>query len=124
MAKATKFVSVSQQDIEDHIIHYFATRFQTDPNTITATTNLKQRFNFNDAAWAGLAETFSAMDWMKKLHVRLAQSQMGSVATVAELTALIWKNVAKLVAGIADAATPLASTRKTTKPKPATGKGR
>ena len=84
---------ISETDVEDNIIQYFADRFQTDPTTILSTTNLKQRFNFSDAAWAGVAEALSALKWMKAKHVRIAQAQMGGNTTVAQLTALIWGKI-------------------------------
>jgi hypothetical protein len=95
---AARFLSVSQADIEDHIIAYFAAEFGVDPASLTAATDLKTRFNYSDAAWAAFAETLSAMTWMKNIRVRLAQSEMASATTLGALVALIWRKVPKLVA--------------------------
>ena len=96
MAVASKFVSISLEEIEDRVIDYFARRFREDPNSFLASTDLKSQFNFTDAAWAGLGETFSAMAWMQVIHVRLAQVEMVAATTVEKLTFLIWKKVPKL----------------------------
>lgn len=97
-AAAPKFLSVSQADIEDHIIAWFVAKFGgTDPASLTAATDLKQRFNYNDPNWAAFAETLSAMSWMKQIGVRLAQSEMAGATTLGALVGLIWKKVPKLV---------------------------
>ena len=95
---AAKFLSVSQENIEDNIIAYFADEFGVDPASLTAATDLKTRFNYGDAAWAGFAATLTAMNWMKNIGVRLAQSEMAGATTLGALVALIWKKVPKLVA--------------------------
>ena len=95
---AAKFLSVSQENIEDNIIAYFADEFGVPAASLTAATDLKARFNYGDAAWASFAETLSAMMWMKNIGVRLAQSEMGGATTLGALVALIWKKVPKLVA--------------------------
>ena len=91
-------MSVSQADIEDHIIAYFVGAFGgTDPASLTAATDLKLRFNYNDASWAAFAETLDAMPWMKQIRVRLAQPEMAGATTLGALVGLIWKKVPKLV---------------------------
>ncbi|HLX13614.1 MAG TPA: hypothetical protein VKS24_00205 [Bradyrhizobium sp.] len=93
-----KFLSVSQADIEDHIIAYFVAKFGgTDPASLTAATDLKQRFNYSDPSWAAFAGTLTAMPWMKQIGVRLAQPEMAGATTLGALVALIWKKVPKLV---------------------------
>ena len=52
---AAKFLSVSQENIEDNIIAYFADEFGVSPASLTAAVDLKTLFNYGDAAWAGLA---------------------------------------------------------------------
>ena len=95
---SVKFLSVSQSDIEDHIIAYFVAKFAgTEPASLTAATDLKQRFNYNDASWAAFAETLSAMSWMKQIGVRMAQAEMAGATTLGALVGLIWKKVPKLV---------------------------
>ena len=97
-SSSAKFLSVSQADIEDHIIAYFvAANPGTDPASLTAATDLKLRFNYNDANWAAFAETLSAMSWMKQIRVRLAQPEMAGATTLGALVGLIWKKVPKLV---------------------------
>jgi hypothetical protein len=98
-AATAKFLSVSQADIEDHTIAWFVAKFGgTDPASLTAATDLKQRFNYTDPSWAAFAETLSAMQWMKQIGVRLAQSEMAGATTLGALVGLIWKKVPKLVA--------------------------
>jgi hypothetical protein len=94
----TSMMVLSQADIEDKVIGYFATRFDRPVTDFSESTNLKTAFNFSDNAWAGLADTLSALDWMKTIGVSLAPFEMGNVATVGDLTTLIWKHVPKLVA--------------------------
>ena len=48
-----------------------------------------------------MAGALSAVNWMKKIQVRLASPEMATATTVAQLTNLIWKKVPKLVAGSA-----------------------
>jgi hypothetical protein len=97
-ASSAKFLSVSQADIEDNIIAWFVGKFGgTDPASLTAATDLKQRFNYTDSSWAAFAETLSAQPWMKQIGVRLAQSEMAGATTLGALVALIWKKVPKLV---------------------------
>jgi hypothetical protein len=95
---AARFLSVSQADIEDNIITWFAAKFGVSPASLTAATDLKKLFNYGDASWAGFAETLSAMTWMKNIGVRLAQAEMADATTLGALVALIWKKVPKLVA--------------------------
>jgi hypothetical protein len=109
-------VAVSQADIEDRIIAFFAARFSVQPTSIRTSTNLKQRFNFSDNAWAGLALTFSAMKWMQQIKVELAPAEMSKATTLLQLSTLIWKKVPKLV-GTARGATTLAALQPAAAPR-------
>lgn len=91
-------IAVSQADIEDNVIAYFASRFQRPLSDFNELTNLKTAFSFNDSAWAALADTFSSLNWMKTIGVTLAPFEMAGVQTVGDLTALIWKHVPKMIA--------------------------
>ena len=90
-------LSVSRTEIADRIIAYFANRFHVPPAQLSWDTDLKQMFNFNDAAWAGMAGALNQLDWMKALGVRLAPAEMAGATTVAALTQLIWGKVSKIV---------------------------
>jgi hypothetical protein len=119
-SSTAKFLSVSQADIEDHIIAYFVGLFPgTNPASLTAATDLKTRFNYGDAAWAAFAETLSAMSWMKQIRVRIAQAEMGSATALGALVALIWRKVPKLVA-----LPKLAAVKSLPKPRAAAPKGK
>lgn len=109
-----KFLSASQEDIEDQILAYFAAAFPAMPSAnISAGTDLKQLFNYNDASWAAFALTLNAMGWMQQINVRLAPGEMSGATTLGQLVALIWKKVPKLIATASHAAvTPLAKAGK------------
>jgi hypothetical protein len=94
--------SVSLADIENDLVDYFATRFGTNPSNLPPATNVKQMYNFSPAAWAQLADTLSMLPWMVHLGVVLAESEMGSVSTLAQLAALIQKQIKHVVASTAD----------------------
>jgi hypothetical protein len=89
----TKSLSVSQADIEDHIITYFVVAFGASAASLSAATDLKLRFNFSDAGWAAFAEILDAQGWMKLIKVRLAQAEMATATTLGQLVSLIWKKV-------------------------------
>ena len=94
-----KLVSVSAQDVEDRLLAYFAATFPAIPSAaITAGTDLKQLFNYKPAAWAALALTLNALDWMQQINVRLAPSDMGDATTLGQLVALIMKRLPHVVA--------------------------
>jgi hypothetical protein len=94
--------SISLADIENDLVDYFSTRFGTNPSTLTPATNVKQMYNFSPPAWAQLADTLSMLPWMVHLGVVLAESEMGSVSTLAQIAALIQKNIKHVVAASAD----------------------
>jgi hypothetical protein len=94
--------SVSLADIENDLVDYFSTRFGTPPSDLPPGTNVKQMYNFSPAAWAQLADTLSMLPWMVQLGVVLAESEIGTVSTLAQLAGLIQKNIKHVVASPAD----------------------
>jgi hypothetical protein len=81
-----KMTGLTLEQIEDRLITHYARRFRTDPNSISATTDLKQRFNFTSASWSAEAEPLSDL-----FGVRIAQSAMSANTTVDKLSRLIKK---------------------------------
>jgi hypothetical protein len=73
------------EEIEDKIIDHYAREFQTDPDTLSASTDLKVRFHFNSANWAAEAAPLSVL-----FRVGIPQSKMNPNSTVDKLTRLIY----------------------------------
>jgi hypothetical protein len=80
---------VSLEQIELQIIGYYAHQFHVGVHTISSTTDLKRHFNFTFSDWAAEAKHLSELDWIKRLGVSLAESEMNSNPTTAELARLI-----------------------------------
>ena len=74
--------------IRNHVISYFAWRFNRPPGDFKGGTRVRNAFR-NDEAWAALADTFNSMPWMQAIGVMLSQNDMGDVATIGELATLI-----------------------------------
>jgi hypothetical protein len=97
-ASAASAVSLSQVDVEDHLLEYFTGRFPAIPaSNISAGTDLKTLYGFNDNSWAALALTLNVLTWMRQLNVRLAPAEMQDATTLGQLSTLIWKKVKKVV---------------------------
>lgn len=78
-------------DVQNRIIRYFAQRFHWPETDFDQDTNVKTAFNFNEAAWRGLAtDTFNRFDWMIQYFKPISQPEMGGVATIGEIVKLIW----------------------------------
>lgn len=97
MPTATHFLAVSQEDIMDHLIDYFATRQGRPRSYFEPDTDIKKRFGYSDTAWANVAPAISAKDWMKKISVVIDRPDMRKKTTIEALTGLIWGRVAKLI---------------------------
>ena len=102
-------MGLTLEQVEDRLITHYARRFKTDPNSIAATTDLKQRFNFTSANWSAEAEPLTDL-----FGVRIAQSAMNANTTVDKLCRLIKK---KIDAAAAPAAKPPVRAKAQGKPK-------
>lgn len=91
-------VSLSQQDIEDRLIDYFAGHFHDDPSVLTPATNIPKMYNIGTAQWAAFADELSELPWMKKLHVSLEQKEMKTVPQIQQLANLIFRRLQHVVA--------------------------
>lgn len=96
-ATRISYKALSKLVIEQHIIEYFSRRFRVRPGNrpILTTTDLKERFNFSDSSWAGIAEALSAQDWMKAIGVRLAVSDMKEATIVSDIADVILAKVGR-----------------------------
>jgi len=79
----------TKNDIQLHIIDYFAWRFNAQRWDFTEKTNVRKRFK-SAAAWEALADTFNDAEWMKDLGVVLDQDEMDERKTIGDLTDLIY----------------------------------
>lgn len=91
-------VSVSQQEIEDRLIDYFARHFGDDPSDLTPATNIPKTYNIGASPWAAFADKLSQLPWMVKLRVRLAQKEMVTVPQIQQLANLIVRKLQHVVA--------------------------
>jgi hypothetical protein len=100
--------SVSIGEIEEDIVAYFVNTMGASPSSLTPATDLRKMFRFSAAAWAQLADTLSNQGWMLQIGVRLAQADMLTVSTVAQLSYLIFTRMRHVVAAeAAPSVTPL-----------------
>jgi hypothetical protein len=100
--------SVSIGEIEEDIVAYFVKTMGASPSSLTPATDLRKMFRFSAAAWAQLADTLSNQGWMLHIGVRLAQADMMTVSTVAQLSYLIFTRMRHVVvAAAAPSVTPL-----------------
>lgn len=90
-------VSVSQQEIEDRLIDYFAGHFGDDPSVLTPATNIPKMYNLGASQWAMFADVLSQLPWVVKLHVRLAQKEMVTVPQIQQLANLIVRKLPHVV---------------------------
>ncbi|MDB5654127.1 MAG: hypothetical protein JWQ94_1740 [Tardiphaga sp.] len=89
--------SVSLKEIEDDLIHYFATTFPSDPAPIFTGTNVKKRYRYTNESWGDLADTLSLETWMIHLGVVLIQDDMRDFSTIEQLAVLISKHIRHVV---------------------------
>ena len=82
-------VSISPQNVEDHIVTYFTQRFPTHAGTIASSTDLKTHFSLSDSEWTNLADTFAELDWVKKYKIRVPKLKLYSVSTLGQMTELM-----------------------------------
>lgn len=100
--------SVSIGEIEEDIVRYFVQTMGANPSSLTPATDLRKMFRFSAAAWAQLADTLSNQPWMLHIGVRLAQADMMTVSTVAQLSYLIFTRMRHVVvAATAPSVAPL-----------------
>jgi hypothetical protein len=100
--------SVSIGEIEEDVVAYFVRTMGASPSSLTPATDLRKMFRFSAAAWAQLADTLSNQGWMLHIGVRLAQADMMTVSTVAQLSFLIFTRMRHVVAAAAaPSVTPL-----------------
>jgi hypothetical protein len=100
--------SVSIGEIEEDIVAYFVQTMGANPSSLTPATDLRKMFRFSAAAWAQLADTLSNQGWMLHIGVRLAQADMMTVSTVAQLSYLIFTRMRHVVvAATSPSVTPL-----------------
>jgi hypothetical protein len=115
--------AMSLEEFIDEIIDHYARRFQTNPTTIFSNTDLKVRFNFGTAAWAAEAEALSALPFMRRLGVRIAQIEMVTNTTPEKLARLIERKAeqrrAKKIAAASKASKKKATKKKATMRKAA-----
>ena len=83
-----------KQTIQNHVIAYFAWRFDRPPSQFDRKTKVRDAFE-NDEAWEALADTFNDMLWMQHLGVKLSQSDMDDISMIGELTDLIAQKAGK-----------------------------
>jgi hypothetical protein len=89
--------SVSIGEIEDDIVGYFVNTMGASPSSLTPATDVRKMFSFGAAAWAQLADTLSNQPWMLHIGVRLAQADMMTVSTIAQLSYLIFTRMRHVV---------------------------
>jgi hypothetical protein len=93
--------SISIGEIEEDIVRYFVQTMGASPSSLTPATDLRKMFRFSAAAWAQLADTLSNQGWMLHIGVRLAQADMMTVSTVAQLSYLIFTRMRHVVVAAA-----------------------
>jgi hypothetical protein len=98
MASSLALISVSKADIANSVIGYFARKQSRPVTDFDWTTEIKDRFGYDDNAWADLAPGISAEPWMKSISVKIARPEMAGNTSIDKLTNLIWGKVPKLVA--------------------------
>jgi hypothetical protein len=89
--------SVSIGEIEEDIVGYFVRTMGASPSSLTPATDVRKMFRFSAAAWAQLADTLSNQPWMLHIGVRLAQADMMTVSTIAQLSYLIFTRMRHVV---------------------------
>jgi hypothetical protein len=89
--------SVSIGEIEEDIVGYFVKTMGASPASLTPATDVRKMFRFSAAAWAQLADTLSNQSWMLHVGVRLAQAEMMTVSTIAQLSYLIFTRMRHVV---------------------------
>ena len=100
--------SISIGEIEEDVVGYFVQTMGASPSSLTPATDLRKMFRFGAAAWMQLADTLSNQGWMLHIGVRLAQADMMTVSTVAQLSYLIFTRMRHVVvAAAAPSVTPL-----------------
>jgi hypothetical protein len=89
--------SVSIGEIEQDIVGYFVRTMGASPSSLTPATDVRKMFSFSAAAWAQLADTLSNQPWMLHIGVRLAQADMMTVSTIAQLSYLIFTRMRHVI---------------------------
>ena len=74
-------------DVTDCVIAHYDARFHR--NDILSDTDIKERFNFSDPAWAAEAEALSELTCIKTLGVRIAQPSMSDNTTPESIARLV-----------------------------------
>jgi hypothetical protein len=90
--------SVSINEIEIDLIHFFKTTFAEDTAPIFPGSDVKKRYRYTPESWAQLADDLSTLPWMIQLGVVLIQDDMRGVATIAQLAGLVFKHIRHVVA--------------------------
>jgi hypothetical protein len=78
-------------DVTDCVIEHYTAEFNRDD--ILSDTDIKTRFNFSPAAWAGEAEVLSELGCISSLGVRIPQSSMNANTTPESIGRLVEKLV-------------------------------
>ncbi|MGY4155466.1 hypothetical protein ACVINW_001308 [Bradyrhizobium sp. USDA 4461] len=91
------FMATGKQTIQNHVVAYFAWRFDRPASQFDRSTKVRNAF-VNDEAWDALADTFNNMAWMQQLNVKLSQSDMDTTSTIGDITDLIFSKAGKKAA--------------------------
>jgi hypothetical protein len=62
---------------------------------------VRKAFGYEDPAWEELADQFNRLAWMIKIHVLLVTDDMDGVATIADITDMIFTKANANVAFVA-----------------------